>query len=92
MLQNTPYRQLVTTLSSKGQVTIPISIRKHLGVTKNDKVAFIIEADGEVKVAHAKYPDIKSLSGAAGKLKNPLPFKEMREIAREDRLKQKYGK
>jgi len=83
---------LQSTLSSKGQVTIPVSVRKHLGVTTNDKVAFIIESDGNVKVTQAKYPDIKSLSGAAGKLKNPLGFKKMREIAREDALKQKYVK
>jgi len=40
----------------------------------------------------AKYPDIASLSGAAGSLKKPLPWKDIQRIAREDRLKEKYGK
>lgn len=85
-------RQRTSTLSSKGQVTLPVEIRRHLGVETNDKVAFVIEPDGKVQVAPAKYPDIASLSGAAGSLKKTLSWKEMRQIAREDRLKMKYGK
>lgn len=92
MLQNISSKQQVSTVSSKGQVTIPAPIRKHLGVDVNDKVAFIIDPTGMVQVTQAKYPDIQSLSGAAGKLKKPLSWKEMRDIAHEDRLKEKYGK
>ena len=85
-------KEIVSTISSKGQVTLPVNVRKHLGVQVNDRVAFIIEPTGEVKVAQVKYPDIQSLRGAAGSLKQPLPFKEMRKIAQEDRFKEKYGK
>lgn len=85
-------KQRVSTLSSKGQITLPIEIRKHLGVDINDKVAFVIEPDGKVAVTPARYPDIASLSGAAGSLPKPLSWKEIRKIAREDRLKKKYGK
>ncbi len=85
-------KQRVSTLSSKGQITLPIEIRKYLGVDTNDKVAFIIEPDGKVAVTPARYPDIASLSGAAGSLKKALSWKEMQHIAREDRLKEKYGK
>lgn len=92
MLQNTSSKQLVTTLSSKGQVTIPIEVRKHLGINTNDKVAFVINSTGNVQVTPAKYPDIKSLRGIAGSLPKPIPFKQMRQIAREDRLAKKYGK
>lgn len=92
MLQTISSKQIVATLSSKGQITIPIEVRRHLGIDTRDKVAFVIEPNGAVQVATAKYPDIKSLSGMAGKLKNPLSWKEMREIAREDYLKEKYGK
>lgn len=85
-------KQRISTLSSKGQITLPIEVRKHLGVDTNDKVAFVIESDGKVAVTHARYPDIASLSGAAGSLKSPLSWKEMQQIAREDRLKEKHGK
>lgn len=85
-------RETVSTISSKGQVTLPVEVRKYLGVEANGKVAFVIEPTGDVKVTHVKYPDIASLRGVAGSLKQPLSFKEMREIAREDRLANKYGK
>lgn len=32
-------------ITSKGQITIPIAIRKHLGVKEGDKVMFIQEGD-----------------------------------------------
>lgn len=85
-------KQRVSTLSSKGQVTLPIEIRKHLGLDTNDKVAFVIEPDSKVTVTPARYPDIASLSGAAGSLQKPPSWKEMQQIAREDRLKKRYGK
>lgn len=34
-----------------------------------------------------KYPDIDSLRGAAGKLKKPLSWKQVKRIAYEDRPK-----
>lgn len=92
MLQSISPKQLVASLSSKGQITIPIEVRKHLGIDTNDKVAFVIEPDGHVQVSPAKYPDIKSLSGVAGKLEKPLSWTKVRDIAREDYLKEKYGK
>lgn len=85
-------KETVSTISSKGQVTLPVEIRKHLGVEANGKVAFVIELTGNVKVTRVKYPDIQSLRGVAGSLKQPLSFQEMRELAREDRLVKKYGK
>lgn len=92
MLQNTSSKQLVTTLSSKGQITIPIEVRKHLGIDTNDKVAFVIDSGGVVQVKPAKYPDIQSLRGIAGSLLKPIPFKKIRQIAREERLTKKYGR
>ncbi len=91
MLQTMSSKQSVSTISSKGQITLPVVVRRHLGVDINDKVAFMIEHNGEVKVTQMKYPTIASLSGAAGKLKQPLPWKQVLKIAREDRLKEKYG-
>jgi len=96
MQQGTTYndvnsQEIVSKLTRKGQITIPVAVRRHLGVDTNDKVAFIIEPNGKVQITQAKYPTIASLSGAAGKLKKPLPWKEVLRIAREDHLKEKYG-
>lgn len=86
------FKEIVSKLTRKGQITIPVVVRRHLGVGTNDKVAFIIESNGKVQVTQAKYPDIASLSGAAGVLKKPFVWKEVLKIAREDRLTKKYGK
>lgn len=88
---NVNNQEIVSKLTRKGQVTIPAVIRRHLGVDTNDKIAFIIESGGGVKVTQAKYPDIASLSGAAGSLKKTLPWKKVLTIARADHLKKKYG-
>jgi antitoxin PrlF len=84
-------REIVSTITSKGQVTIPAEVRQHLGVKTNDKIAFVIDEEGAVHVKVPRYPNIRSLRGAAGRLKKPLSWKEMREIAQEDRLMAKYG-
>lgn len=39
-----------------------------------------------------RYPDIKSLRGVAGSLAKPVSWREMREIAYEDRLYAKWRK
>jgi len=85
-------KEILSTITSKGQITIPAEVREHLGLKPKDKIAFIIEDEGTVHVAAPRYPDIASLRGKAGSLKKPPSWKEMREIAREDRLKSKYSK
>ena len=53
-------REFVSSITSKGQVTIPIAVRKHLGVGTPDKVAFVVEDDGRVALRPAKLT-LKSL-------------------------------
>ncbi len=83
-------KEIISTITSKGQVTVPAEIRRHLGLKKNDKISFVIEEEGDVRLKAPRYPSVSSLRGAAGSLKNPLSWSKMREIAREDRLKAKY--
>lgn len=45
-------RQYVSTVTVKGQVTIPSEIRRLLELSSHDKVAFIVD-DGEVRIAPA---------------------------------------
>lgn len=79
-------KEIVSTITSKGQVTIPAEVRRHLGVGTGDKITFVIDEGREVQVKASRYPTIESLRGAAGSLKKPLRWDEMREIAREDRV------
>src|SRR5438067_1325852 len=81
-------REVYSTVTSKGQVTIPVEVRRHLGITSSNKIAFVIQPEGKVEVKTPKYPTIASLAGAAGKLKKPVPWKEMVRIAHEDHVEE----
>jgi AbrB family looped-hinge helix DNA binding protein len=78
--------RIISTVSSKGQVTIPAEVRKHLGIKEGDKLSFVVESEGSVKIEVPRYHDIASLRGAAGSLEKPLSWNETIEIAREDRV------
>ena len=57
-------------VTSKGQVTIPLEIRKLLGISSGDKVAFSEAEDGSVIVR--KLDEKKSLAGClANKISKP---------------------
>jgi AbrB family looped-hinge helix DNA binding protein len=43
-----------TKLSSEGRVVIPAAVRSALGVGPGDRVRFVVEEDGEVKLVTAK--------------------------------------
>jgi AbrB family looped-hinge helix DNA binding protein len=36
----------ITKMTAKGQITLPIAIRKRLGLTTGDKVGFILDGGG----------------------------------------------
>ncbi len=78
--------QLTSTITRKGQVTLPAEVQRHLGVMDRDKVAFVLEEGGTVRVRPVEYPTIASLRGAAGTLPRPISWHEMIQIAREDQL------
>ena len=43
-------KEFISTVNSKGQVTIPDEIRKYLGMTTNDKIGFVIDDEGVVRL------------------------------------------
>ena len=51
-----------STVTAKGQLTLPADIRAHLGATPGARVIFVIGADGEVRVRLAP-PDLQGLRG-----------------------------
>jgi AbrB family looped-hinge helix DNA binding protein len=80
-------KEVVATVSSKGQVVIPVEVRKYLGIEQGDKIIFVLSEEGQVEVKNVKYPTVASLRGAAGELAHPLSWEEMRKIAREEHLR-----
>ena len=79
-------KEVVSTITSKGQVTIPAEVRHHLRLKPRDKIAFVIEDEGEVRLKAPRYSNAASLRGAAGSLPKPISWQEMKEIAYEDGL------
>lgn len=77
---------ILSTLTTKGQLTVPIAIRRRLGLRDRDRVAFVVDETGRIELRVPRYPTVASLSGAAGSLSRPLTWKQMREIANEDRF------
>ena len=88
LTQQPPSKVTYSTVSSKGQVTLPADVRKHLGISTHDKIAFVIQPQGTVEVKTPKYPTISSLAGAAGRLKKPLAWKEVERLAHEDHVEE----
>lgn len=39
-------REIISSVTTRGQVTIPARVRRHLGVATPDKIAFVLGDDG----------------------------------------------
>ena len=81
--------QLMTTITTKGQVTIPEAVRRALAVSIGDKVAFIrVEKDS--KEATIRVISTSVVDQLAGSLKNAVPYMpqaEVRKILARERAK-----
>ena len=67
------------TLSSKGQITIPLQVRQKLGVTTGDRVEFVELADGQFALKPA-VEDVRTLKGMVPKPQRPVSVEDMRQI------------
>jgi len=64
------------TMTSKGQITIPLQIRSYLAVHTGDKLEFMIEEDGRVVMAPLT-GDVRELKGMLPKPKKPISIEQM---------------
>ncbi len=64
-----------STISSKGQITVPLEIRRRLGLKEGDRVEFVVEGDWTIiRPAHLAENPFEKYAGA-------LPaFQSEREI------------
>lgn len=67
-----------TTLTSKGQVTVPSTIRERMGLKPGDKIHFALLSDGTLVVR----PKSRQVAGLAGLLHRPgqppVPLDDMK--------------
>jgi AbrB family looped-hinge helix DNA binding protein len=68
-------REIIMTMTRKGQVTIPAVVRRLLGLEPNKQVAFEIE-NGEVRIRPAQ-ATLEAAYGAVKPLSRPEDFEEV---------------
>ena len=76
--------ELARTVTQKGQVTIPVRIRRLLRIEPHDRVTFHVEQD---KVyLRVERDTLESAYGAVPPLKRPEDFQALRDQAMEDQV------
>ena len=80
-VQGTTMKEVHSTVTTKGQVTIPVAIRRLLQVQPHDRVSFVVE-DDKVQVIRSQSV-VARTAGVLKQEKPPLTAKELREVAEE---------
>jgi AbrB family looped-hinge helix DNA binding protein len=70
-----------TTVTSKGQVTIPKAVRDELGLRAGDRVAFRVLEDGTV-VVEPETVELLDLKGILKPMRKGITIAEMDEVIR----------
>lgn len=64
------------TVTSKGQITLPVDVRRALGVDAGDRVEFVEVAPGRYEVIAATQP-VNALKGMFGKARRSVSIEAM---------------
>ncbi len=81
----------VSTISSKGQVTIPADIRRKLGVNAQDKIAFVVTENERIELRAERFTletaigSIEALPGESADLDREIKEATEEAIARKMR-------
>src|SRR5437016_5277571 len=90
IMQHPSTREIIVSLTRKGQVTIPAAVRRFLALETDSKLALILDVQTKtVRLQVPRYPTISSAVGAAGSLNKKISWQEMLDIARTDGLMKK---
>lgn len=72
----------VSTVTRKGQVTLPVDIRKALGIKQGDKVAFEMDDEGVARLTRQDSFTART-AGIVKTSRPPMSAEEMRRAAEE---------
>lgn len=74
-----------TTITQKGQVTIPVKVRRLLNLRKGDQVKFVVTPEKEVKIKASKRASIMHLYGSLKSTVKVPKFKNPQELLKWER-------
>ena len=77
-------KEIVTTMTKRGQVTVPAEVRRLLGLKPRDKVAFAIEED-QVQLMPVKFTP-ESAFGSVKPATQTDDFKAISRASREEKV------
>lgn len=77
-------REYVTTITQRGQVTIPAAVRRLLGAKPRDKIAFRVE-DGVVRLMPVEFT-LEQVFGSVTPIQRPEDFAELSRVAKEEKV------
>ncbi len=83
-------KEILTTVTQRGQVTIPAEVRRLLGVKARDKVAFTIE-DGRVGLVPAKFT-LEKVFGSVKPATKTEDLKAISQDAKDEKAEQELVK
>jgi AbrB family looped-hinge helix DNA binding protein len=69
---------VAATITSKGQITLPREVREHFHLTEGDRVEFVIEPGGQVRLRPVT-GSIRKLFGMLRRSERPVPSLEAME-------------
>jgi antitoxin PrlF len=75
-------KEIITSITRGGQVTLPAEVRRILGVKPQDKVAFAIE-DNEIRLVSVKYT-VQSAAGSVQPVTTNKGVEQAIKEAKED--------
>jgi len=67
---------MLATLSSKGQITIPVTLRNQLNINTGDVLNFVLTKDDIIELIPVRTP-VHALKGIVDKPKKPVTLEEM---------------
>jgi AbrB family looped-hinge helix DNA binding protein len=83
-------RSATSTITAKGQITIPADIRRHLGVDVNDRITFVVDGD-DVRLQPARF-SVATAYGSVEPITRPEDFEERIDQAKEERAQRAAAK
>lgn len=83
-------RRYRSSVSPKGQITLPIEIRRQLNISPRDHVDIEL-VDGEIRVIPWRF-NIKTVMGSVPALPFQYEDGELERIAKDEKVLREYGK